>query len=443
MRRETAEPDVGAVPGDRSSSWIQYQAARQAVSTAGLDAVWAVDREASGPFFTDPDGNVFMDFASHIAAAPLGYNHPDIADRLDRFDLAVDPLKVAAAGYRVGRSDPPSGTDGLPVHLMDRLLDRSATYGLGRVFLSNSGAEAMENAIKIAYDYGGHRAVTFEGAFHGRTLGALSLNRSKRVHRRDFPEIPAVISLPYCTCSGDCACGWRTDGPTGTALGDRLHPEAGSLPPDEVAFLVLEPVQGEGGYRIPNDQFIEDIEGLSAEHDLLVIADEIQSGIGRTGEFWAVDHTPLTPDVITAAKGLRVGATVSRAEVFPDTESRIASTWGGGDLLHSLVGAVTIDVIEDRNLLANAIDRGRQFRERLEAEAPEVADVRGLGLMLAVELDSKAQRDAVRDAALNRGLIVIGCGRKSLRVLPPLDVTEREIDLGVDLLKSAIAEATT
>lgn len=178
------------------------------------------------------------------------------------------------------------------------------------------------------------------------------------------------------------------------------------------------------------------------EHDITLIADEIQSGVGRTGEMWGSDHYALEPDVITSAKGLRVGATISRSDVFPEEKSRLSSTWGAGDIIASAQGALTLDAIREHDLMDNATVRGRQFKETMrDADLPGVDDVRGKGLLLAVEFDSKERRDAVQKGAFSRGLLTLACGHDVLRVLPPLDVTEREIELGCDLLTSAIADA--
>jgi 4-aminobutyrate aminotransferase len=313
------------------------------------------------------------------------------------------------------------------------------------VFLSNSGAEAVENAIKISYDHtGGDYGITFQGAFHGRTLGALSLNRSKSVYRRDFPEIPKVHDVPFCddrTCDpGSCSCGFFA-GET-SQLRKLLDPKRGAVDPDDVAYLIMEPIQGEGGYRFPSDEFAAEVAEVCEMHDLTLVADEIQSGVARTGEFWASDHYPFEPDVITSAKGLRVGATIGREAVFPEETSRISSTWGAGDIVSSMQGALTLDVIDDYDLMDNAVVRGRQFKGAMrDADLDPVTDVRGKGLMLAVEFDTKKRRDDVQAAALQRGLLTLGCGYNVIRILPPLDVTEREIDLGVELFTDAIADA--
>ncbi|SEQ35095.1 aminotransferase class III-fold pyridoxal phosphate-dependent enzyme [Natrinema salaciae] len=444
MDRATVEPQVDSIPGERASEWVEYHHQYAAPSTYVYEFVWDAGGEATGPFCTDVDGNVLLDFTSHVAAAPLGYNNPTIRTKLREFDI-VDPLKIAGQDFYVsgggGRPDDPDFPG--PTQLMDRLVAMTDHYDMDRVFLSNSGAEAIENAIKICYAAGGHRAFTFDGAFHGRTLGALSLNRSKTAHRSGFPEVPGVVSVPYPATDEAYRTRWRTDGPGGNVVADALHPERGVVDPDEVAYLILEPIQGEGGYRVAHPEFARDLEALRDRYDLTVIADEIQSGLGRTGELWAVDHLDLTPDVITSAKGLRVGATISRSDVFPAEKSRLSSTWGAGDLIAAMQGVLTIDTIHEENLLANVRERGEQLRTRLadaveDGNAPGIVDIRGRGLMLAVEFDTKARRDAVLESAFNHGLLTLGCGYKTLRLLPPLDVTEREIELGTRLLLESL-----
>ncbi|WP_207588007.1 aminotransferase class III-fold pyridoxal phosphate-dependent enzyme [Halomontanus rarus] len=444
MDRETVEPQVDRVPGEHAERWVEYHHANAAPSTYVYEFVWDVQEPAIGPFCTDVDGNVLMDFTSHVAAAPLGYNNPLILDRLREFDL-VDPLKIAGQDFYVsGGGSPDDSEFPGPTQLMDRLVDLTSHYDMDRVFLSNSGAEAVENAIKICYASGGHRAFTFDGAFHGRTLGALSLNRSKAVHRKGYPEVPGVVSVPFPSTQAEYDQQWCTDGPGGNVVADRLDPDRGVIDPDEVAFLIIEPIQGEGGYRVAHEDFARDLENIRERFDVEIVADEIQSGLGRTGEIWGIDHLELTPDVITSGKGLRVGATISRSDVFPEETGRLSSTWGAGDVVASMQGVLTIDAIREANLLENVRERGRQFRERLEtaaAESEALVDVRGRGLMLAVEFDTKARRQDAIAAALQRGLLTLGCGYKTLRLLPPLDVTEREIELGADLLCEAVADA--
>jgi len=441
MDRDTVEPEVASIPGERAREWVDYHHEVAAPSTYVYEFVWDHTAPAEGPFCTDVDGNVLMDLTGHVAAAPLGYNNPKLTERMAEFDL-VDPAKIAGQDFYVASGTVDDHEFPTPADLMHRLTDRSDHYGMDTVFLSNSGAEAVENAVKICYDAGGDYGVTFQGAFHGRTLGALSLNRSKSVYRSEFPEVAKTHDVPFCadrTCDADsCSCGFFAD--ETSQLRRMLRPERGYVDPDDLAYLILEPVQGEGGYRFPSDAFMEEIAALCDEHDLTLVADEIQTGIGRTGEFWASDNYPIEPDVIASAKGLRVGATIGREEVFPDETSRLSSTWGAGDIVAALQGSLTIDVIEDYDLMDNAVTRGRAFNERMRDADPEgVVDVRGEGLLLAVEFDSEDRRDAVQAAAMQHGLMLLGCGEKTIRVLPPLDVTDREIDLAVDLFTDAIA----
>jgi 4-aminobutyrate aminotransferase len=440
MDRERAEPSVETVPGTRAEAWVERTHRHAAPSTRVYEFVWDPSQPAAGPYCTDVDGNVLLDFTAHVGAMPLGYNNPILTDKLAEFDL-VDPAKIAGQDFYVGYGDSEDPTLPGPTDLMDKLTDCCTHYGLDTVFLSNSGAEAVENAIKVCYDHTeGRYAVTFEGAFHGRTLGALSLNRSKAKYRRHFPQVAGVHDAPYCadrTCTAEsCGCGFfRADE---SALWTMLDPDHGFVDPAEVAYVVLEPIQGEGGFRVPSDAFMREVATVVERLDVPLVVDEVQSGLGRTGELWAADHYPIEPDVIASAKALRVGATIGRSEVFPDQTSRLSSTWGAGDILSAAQGALTIDAIREYDLLDNATERGRQMRELLrDADLPGAVDVRGKGLMLAVEFESKARRDAVLEAGVAEGLLTIGCGHRTLRILPPLDVTEREIRMGAELLAKA------
>ncbi len=445
MDRETARPAVQEMPGERAREWAQYHRDVAATSTYVYDFVWDLSEPAEGPFCTDVDGNVLLDFTCHVAAAPLGYNNPKVMDRLREFDL-TDPTKIAGQDFYVSDGDDPGESEFPgPADLMYTLTELTDHYGMDTVFLSNSGAEAVENAIKICYDStgGGKYGVCFDGAFHGRTLGTLSLNRSKAVYRRGFPEIPGVHDLPFCADRGctpeTCSCGFFTEGGDTSLLREKLDPDQGHIDPDELSYVILEPIQGEGGYQFPSDAFTDELASLVDEHDLNLVADEIQSGLGRTGKWWGADHYAIEPDVLTSAKGLRVGATVGRGELFPDERSRLSSTWGAGDVLSALQGNLTIEAIQEHDLLANATARGRQFKETLrDHELESVTDIRGKGLMLALDLETKQLREEVLRAALKRGLLLLACGYRTLRVLPPLDVTEREIDIGASVLVEAI-----
>ncbi|GAB6880622.1 aspartate aminotransferase family protein [Halorubrum gandharaense] len=460
MNRDTATPDAASLPGPNAEQWVAFHGEHAAPSEYSHEFVWDVTREADGPFVTDVDGNVLLDFTCHIGAAPLGYNNEKVLGKLDEFDL-VEPMKIAGQDLYFGAGPTPSESD-VPgsSHLMAKLADVSSHYGMDTVFLSNSGAEAVENAMKIAHHnrpaakYG----VTFTGSFHGRTLGTLSVTKSKDVYTRHYPQIAGVETVPFCadrTCTpASCDCGFfpgsgaadagtnggeASDATPVSAFRRMLAPEGGHVDPAEIAFVILEPIQGVGGYRFPSDAFMREVGAITSEYDIPLIVDEIQSGVGRTGETWGIDHYPVEPDVIASAKALRVGATIAREELFPSEKNRLGSTFGGGDLLASMMGTFTLEAIEEHDLLANARERGRQAIEILRDDAPDhVVDVRGKGLMLAVEFDTPDRRDAVVAASLDRGLLTLGCGKKTIRLLPPLDSTEREIELGTGIFLDAI-----
>jgi 4-aminobutyrate aminotransferase len=443
MDRDTVEPQVTSVPGDIAQRVADSHHENAAKTTYVCDFVWDYSAPADGPFCTDVDGNILLDFTGHVGAAPLGYNNPKVLDKLEEFDM-VDPLKIAGQDFYLPAEGVPESGANIPgpADLMDRLTDISDHYDMDTVFLSNSGAEAVENALKISFDHThGKYTITTHGAFHGRTLGTLSLNRSRGKYRSQFPEIDGVQDMPYCdesSCTAEtCDCGFfRNDT---SALRGMLDPETGYVNADEVAALVIEPFQGEGGYRPPSDAFMQEIADVCAKHDVTLVADEIQAGLGRTGEWWASDHYAIEPDVIASAKGLRVGATLSREEVFPDEKGRISSTWGAGDLIASAQGVATLDAIEEYDLLDNATERGEQMQALLgEYDMSGTVEIRGKGLMLAVEFESKALRDAVQEETFSRGLVTLGCGKKTLRLLPPLDVTEREIRLGAEMLNDSV-----
>jgi 4-aminobutyrate aminotransferase len=211
-----------------------------------------------------------------------------------------------------------------------------------------------------------------------------------------------------------------------------------------VAFIIIEPVQGEGGYNLPSLDFMREVSRLAKKYSIPLISDEIQAGMGRTGKWWAIEHFGITPDIITVAKPLRIGATLGRTELFPQQEYRISSTWGEGNALSSAIGYTVIEIIQRENLLGNATRMGDYFLRQLrglQLKYPFILDVRGLGLMDAVELDSRERRDRLVQKAFTQGLLLLGCGYKGVRFLPPLDVRKREIDLALEILEEALRES--
>jgi 4-aminobutyrate aminotransferase len=453
MEREKCTPLINVMPpGPNARKWVQFHKKYAAHSTYFYDFIWDRSKPAIGPFCTDVDGNIIMDFVSHVASSPMGYNHPSLVE-VSRKIAGIDPDRYAGTDF-IGAygEDPEKSSLPTPSHLHHKLVEISQQFGFDTAFLSNSGAEAVENAIKICYDYRRNfgYGFCFYGAFHGRTLGALSLNRSKKVHRDWYPEIPKVFTLPFCRCQHQCDCGWkiysiRRKGVI-SRLGQILDPDIGLIDPDEVAYIIIEPILGEGGYDIANPEFIREVADIAQRNGIPLIADEIQSGLGRTGKWWAVEHFGVSPDIIASAKALRVGATIGKSTFFPREERRISSTWGEGNAISSAVGYQIIQTIQEEGLLKNAEEMGNYFLtglRQLESRFSVIHDVRGLGLMDAISVETDGLRNRVIQKAFQKGLLLASCGFESIRFLPPLDVTQREIDIALNILEDVFSELVT
>ena len=429
-------------PGKNARRWAEYHLKHAAPSTYEPEFVRDRSKPAIGPFCTDVDGNVFIDFVSHVGAAPLGYNHPKIVELLESMPLE-DPDRYAGTDFITGYGEHPGKGIPTPSHLHYKIHEITKHLGLDTAFFSNSGAEAVENAIKISYHYRQNRGygICFRGAFHGRTLGSLSLTRSKQAHKRWYAQIPNVVDLPFCGCGAVCTCDWKRKAKTGNVVGglrELLGKESGFISPKEVAFIILEPIQGEGGYRIANKDFVAEIYEIAHKLDIPIISDEIQSGLGRTGKWWCIEHYKQKPDVITAAKGLRIGATIGKRAMFPKESGRLSSTWGEGNAIASAAGWKSIDIIQKENLLDNARLKGKYLVHRLEDLEDRfkfLENARGIGLMDALTVDTRKRRDRILYGCLRNGLVLAGCGWRSIRFLAPLDVTKREIDIALDILE--------
>lgn len=443
MDREIVVPKVKSLPGPNAKKWIAYHHKYAARSTYVDNFVWDRSKPAIGPFCMDPDGNTFLDFVSHVGASALGYNHPRLLE-VQKTLAKVDPDRYAGADFVCSWGEHPDHPElPTPSHLHHKVIEWTKQFGFDCAFFSNTGAEAIENAIKVAYSYRRNNGygVCFDGAFHGRSLGALSLNRSKMVHRKWYPELPKIVSVPYVGESR----GYESqlyvvarNGQKVSRLQNLLDPSFGIVHHEEVAYVIMEPVQGEGGYVFPHKEFTKEVQEVCERYHIPLIMDEIQSGLGRTGKRWACEHFKMKPDIITASKGLRVGATIGKREMFPDEDGRISGTWVEGNAIASALGYTILDTIDKENLLSNAEKQGAYFRKRLQELPNEVfSGVRGLGLMDAVDVPSKDFRTKLLQECLRQGLLLVGCGYKSIRFLPPLDVTKREIDICVDILGNA------
>jgi 4-aminobutyrate aminotransferase len=404
-----------------------------------------VARRGRGIRVEDVDGNEFLDFAAGIAVTSTGHCHPEVVAAIQK--QAAELIHI-------------SGTDFYNEPLTDlaeRLSAVAPMAGPHRFFYGNSGAEAIECALKIArYHTGRQQVISFFGAFHGRTMGALSLTGSKPQQKRRFsPLVPGVTHIPY-----PYVYRGTTGGPQeqeAFALGCARYIEERlfktMLPPEEVAAIFIEPIQGEGGYVVAPDNFLRELRAICNRHGILLVADEVQSGAGRTGKWWAIEHSGVEPDIVCMAKGIAsgmpLGVCMTRAEIMNWVPGSHASTFGGNPV--SIAAALaTMDVLE-REGIANAAKVGAQILERLQGwkqTHPLVGDVRGRGLMIGIELvkdkatrePAQALRNRVETLAFERGLMVLGCGETSIRLCPPLIVSEHEANVALDILEEALSQ---
>jgi 4-aminobutyrate aminotransferase len=404
-----------------------------------------VAKRGRGIVVEDVDGNEFFDFSAGIAVTSTGHCHPEV---------------VSAVQKQAGELIHMSGTDFYYeslVTLAERLTKIAPMPGPHRFYYGNSGAEAIECALKLArYHTKRQQVIAFFGAFHGRTMGALSLTASKPQQKRRFsPLVPGVTHVRYPDVYRGCE-GGPQDGEK-FALGcaryieDKLFKTI--LAPEEVAAIFVEPIQGEGGYVVAPTIFMQELRRICDKHGILLVVDEVQSGIGRTGKWFAVEHTGVHPDIVCMAKGIAsgmpLGVTMSKADLMDWVPGSHASTFGGNPVCIAAALA-TLDVIEKEGLLRNSQEVGEHMQKRM-ADWPRthriVGDVRGRGLMIGVEIVKDqatreygaSERDRIVELAFERGVLFLGCGPSTVRIAPPLIVTKEEADVAIDVLEEAIA----
>ncbi len=422
------------LPGPKARALI---ARDEAVASPSLTRAYPLVAESgSGVVVTDVDGNRFLDFAAGIAVCSTGHSHPKVVAAIK--EQADRLIHIAATDFYEPRY----------LEFMERLAGIAPFEEKARVFLTNSGTEAIEGAIKLAR-YHTRRAgiIAFEGGFHGRTMGALSLTSSKIKQRAGFgPLLPMVHHAPFPRVRA-----WRErSGGDGSAELELLKSSilGRIIAPSDVAAIVIEPIQGEGGYFPAPKAFLEGLRELCDEHGIVLIADEIQSGMGRTGSWWAIEASGVEPDIVTTAKGIAsgmpIGAFIARESIWTWPPGAHGSTFAGNPVC-AAAGLATLDVIESEGM-ANATAMGRQLRAGLEqvaAESDAVRDVRGAGLMIGVEFDSHEGAAAVQRAAFERGLLTLECGEASLRFSPPLIVDEATVETALAVFAEAVAAAAT
>ena len=429
---------VTPLPGPKASQIIERD--RRVLSPSYTRGYPFVMSRGEGALVEDVDGNSFLDFNAGIAVVAAGHSHPRV---------------VASIQQQAARFLHMSGTDFYyenMVELAEKLAALMPGQGPNRVYFGNSGTEAVEAAIKMSrYHSGRDKFIAFVGGFHGRTMGSLSLTGSKVVQRKGFGPMLPVHHIPYAYCYR-CAYGKHPDTcnvECVKVIEDQLFKTI--LPAEEVAAIVVEPVQGEGGYVVPPAKFHQELRRIADKYGILLIHDEVQCGMGRTGKMFASEHFGVDPDIVTLAKGIAsgmpLGVAVARADVMNWRPGAHASTFGGNPV--SVAAALTTIELLEESLIENAARMGAHILSRL-SDWPRrfryVGDVRGLGLMIGVEFvtdkvtkePAHLLRNRLEQMAFERGLLILGCGNSSIRLCPPLVVTEDQADYAVDTLEQCL-----
>jgi 4-aminobutyrate aminotransferase len=398
-----------------------------------------------GVWVTDVDGNVFLDCNAGVAVCSTGHCHPDVVRAIS--DQAAKLIHMCGTDYYYS----------LMPELAEKLDEIVPIKRPTRTHFANSGTEAVESALKLAmHATGREKFISFFGSFHGRTLGSLSLTSSKAAQRLGFKrQVLDVVHMPYPNeyrnpfSADECGSGGVVQGAVNW-IENRLFKT--TTPPEEVAAIVVEPVQGEGGYVPAPPGFLKELRRICDEHGILLIVDEVQSGMGRTGRMFALEHYGVQADIVCIAKGiasgLPLGACVSRADLMDWKPGAHASTFGGNPVAIA-AALTTIDLLQ-RELVANSADVGEYLKrglEKLATKYDSFGDVRGMGMMIGVEFvkDRASKqpdaelRDRVEMESFNRGLILLGCGANSIRWSPPLILTKENVDVALEIFDDAVA----
>ena len=374
-----------------------------------------VIKTGRGCVIEDIDGIEFLDFTSNIGSCPLGYSHPDILEVIKEYCSSERGVhKIAGQDFYCEEH----------FDIASKLLSISKKNS--KVFLINSGAEAVENAIKIAYKKMGPLiGIACNGDFHGRTLGALSFTMSKEIQKTSFPELP-VKRIKFCTSDSD----------------PEINQLETLIKEYKIAFILTEIIQGEGGLNVASKFFIHRIRKLADEYKIPLIFDEVQSGMGRTGKWWAYEHFGVEPNIMTVAKALQVGATVYDKDYDPPKPGILSSTWGGGSRIDMAIGTKIIEIILKNNLLSNSQKIGDMLLKNFVdiVGINGLIDARGIGLMIGLEFDTNVTRDFMVNNLFKKGLLILPAGMKSIRIMPPLIINEEEAMKGFSLINDTINE---
>ncbi len=409
---------VTEVPGPKALAQV---AADQAVVSNSLPRAYPfAPVRGFGMGVEDQDGNVFLDFCAGIAVNSTGHCHPRVVDAI--VQQAQRLIHYSASDFYEERYQ----------ELASALAASAPWSGPSKVLLQNSGTEAVEASIKLArYMSGRQWIVGFVGGFHGRTLGALTLTNSKAKYHAHFgPLAPGFLHVPFGSEGLD-------------ELEERII--ARTIPGDEIAAFVVEPVQGEGGYVVPDKDFFPRLKQIADKYCIAIVVDEVQSGVGRTGKMWAIEHFGIEPDIVATAKGLGsgmpIGAVIAKEHWMRWKPGSHGSTFGGNPVA-AAAAIATLEVIRDEKLMENAVARGKEAVDGLRAALKGnslVTDIRGIGLMIGVDfVDADAAAD-VEVEAFKRGLLVLTCGDRGVRMSPPLVVNAEEIKTAVRIFAEAAA----
>ncbi len=435
-------PDIRtALPGPRAQELIRLDSTH--VSPSYTRVYPLVVERGEGLWVWDVDGNRFLDFTAGIAVNATGHCHPDV---------------VAAIKAQADRLLHMSGTDfyyTAQITLAGKLAALAPGEGVKRVYFGNSGAEAVEAAFKLARWHTKRELnLAFFGAFHGRTMGALSLTASKTIQKKHYnPLVPGITHIPYAYCY---RCAFNLCYPSCGLFCVRWVEDTlfrTTVPPEEVAAIFVEPIQGEGGYIVPPPEFHRELHKVARKYGILYVADEVQSGMGRTGKMFAMEHFGVTADILALAKGiasgLPLGATVAPAEIMDWEAGSHASTFGGNPL--ACQGALATIALLEGELMDNARVQGERLMSglrTLQSTCECMGDVRGKGLMVGVELVKDREtkepaadwRGRIIQRAFEKGLLILGCGQNSIRFCPSLTVSADEIDLCLTLFEETVKE---
>ncbi len=392
----------------------------------------------------DVDGNRFLDFMAGIAVNSTGHAHPKVVKAIQ--DQAEKFIHISSDFYHEKW-----------IQLGEKLAEIAPFDDYGVSFMTNSGTEAVETAIKLArYHTGRSNFIGFTGAFHGRTMGAVTFTASKpKYHKGFYPLMNGVLHAPY-------------PNPYRPMLERRKGEDEGEtvvryieeqilghiLPPEEVAGILVESIQGEGGYIVPPAGFYPALRELCSKYDIMLIVDEVQSGMGRTGKWWAIEHFGVEPDILTAAKGIAsgmpLGACIARREIMDWEKGSHGNTYGGNPI-SCAAALATIELIETE-YMQNAAEVGQYTLDaltELQSRHPSIGDVRGIGLMIGVEFvkDRSSKEPAgdlterVVELAFERGLLMLSCGKSVIRIAPPLSISKSEVDEGLAIFEEAVTLA--